>query len=80
MVSLTPVEKCSPASQSSDVLSVCSKVIKTLDPKQPVTVTPDVQALKNQLKEKERKIQHLEVCLFFFFFHVNIRRRQIGSP
>ncbi|XP_053193768.1 protein Hook homolog 2-like [Scomber japonicus] len=36
-------------------------VIKTLDPKQqPVTVTPDVQALKNQLTEKERKIQHLE--------------------
>ncbi|XP_042249081.1 protein Hook homolog 2 isoform X1 [Thunnus albacares] len=36
-------------------------VIKTLDPKQqPVTVTPDVQALRNQLTEKERKIQHLE--------------------
>ncbi|CAK6960331.1 protein Hook homolog 2-like [Scomber scombrus] len=36
-------------------------VIKTLDPKQqPVTVTPDVQALKNQLTEKEKKIQHLE--------------------
>ncbi|KAM7386330.1 hypothetical protein PAMA_009114 [Pampus argenteus] len=36
-------------------------VIKTLDPKQkPVTLTPDVQALKNQLTEKERKIQHLE--------------------
>ncbi|XP_017272286.1 protein Hook homolog 2 isoform X2 [Kryptolebias marmoratus] len=34
-------------------------VIKTLDPKQPV-VTPDIQALKNQLTEKERKIQHLE--------------------
>ncbi|XP_022623228.1 protein Hook homolog 2 isoform X1 [Seriola dumerili] len=36
-------------------------VIKTLDPKQlPVTATPDVQALKNQLAEKERKIHHLE--------------------
>lgn len=36
------------------------QVIKTLDPKQPA-VTPDIQALKNQLTEKERKIQHLEV-------------------
>uniref|UniRef100_A0A8C9ZLA1 Hook microtubule tethering protein 2 n=1 Tax=Sander lucioperca TaxID=283035 RepID=A0A8C9ZLA1_SANLU len=36
-------------------------VIKTLDPKQqPVPATPDIQALKNQLTEKERKIQHLE--------------------
>lgn len=36
-------------------------VIKTLDPmQQPVTATPDIQALKNQLTEKERKIQHLE--------------------
>uniref|UniRef100_A0A3Q0SVE8 Hook microtubule tethering protein 2 n=1 Tax=Amphilophus citrinellus TaxID=61819 RepID=A0A3Q0SVE8_AMPCI len=36
-------------------------VIKTLDPKQqPVTVAPELQALKNQLTEKERKIQHLE--------------------
>uniref|UniRef100_A0A8C7XL29 Hook microtubule tethering protein 2 n=1 Tax=Oryzias sinensis TaxID=183150 RepID=A0A8C7XL29_9TELE len=34
-------------------------VIKTLDPKQQ-PVTPDIQALKNQLTEKERKIQHLE--------------------
>uniref|UniRef100_A0A669B375 Hook microtubule tethering protein 2 n=1 Tax=Oreochromis niloticus TaxID=8128 RepID=A0A669B375_ORENI len=34
-------------------------VIKTLDPKQQ-PVTPDVQALKNQLTEKERRIQHLE--------------------
>ena len=41
---------------------VCVQVIKTLDPKQqPVPSTPDVQALKNQLTEKERKIQHLEV-------------------
>uniref|UniRef100_A0A8D3CIL4 Calponin-homology (CH) domain-containing protein n=1 Tax=Scophthalmus maximus TaxID=52904 RepID=A0A8D3CIL4_SCOMX len=37
-------------------------VIKTLDPKQqPVTRTPDIQALKNQLTEKERRIHHLEV-------------------
>ncbi|KAA8585619.1 hypothetical protein FQN60_004313 [Etheostoma spectabile] len=36
-------------------------VIKTLDPKQqPVPATPDIQALKNQITEKERKIQHLE--------------------
>ncbi|XP_077412942.1 protein Hook homolog 2 isoform X1 [Vanacampus margaritifer] len=36
-------------------------VVKTLDPKQqPLTVTPDLQALKNQLTEKERKIHYLE--------------------
>ncbi|XP_061893145.1 protein Hook homolog 2-like [Entelurus aequoreus] len=36
-------------------------VIKTLGPQQqPVTVSPDILALKNQLTEKERKIQHLE--------------------
>ncbi|KAL2100927.1 hypothetical protein ACEWY4_002688 [Coilia grayii] len=36
-------------------------VIKTLDPKQkPNTVAPEIQALKNQLGEKERKIQYLE--------------------
>ncbi|KAJ7992726.1 hypothetical protein DPEC_G00281660 [Dallia pectoralis] len=36
-------------------------VIKNLDPKQPpLTVSPDVQALKNQLNEREVKIQHLE--------------------
>ncbi|XP_074552798.1 protein Hook homolog 2 [Halichoeres trimaculatus] len=36
-------------------------VIKTLDPKQqPVTTSPEIQALKNQLSEKERKIQHME--------------------
>ncbi|XP_012723310.2 protein Hook homolog 2 isoform X2 [Fundulus heteroclitus] len=34
-------------------------VIKTLDPKQPAP-PPDIQSLKNQLTEKERKIQHLE--------------------
>lgn len=34
-------------------------VIKTLDPKQQ-PVAPDIQALKNQLTEKERRIQHLE--------------------
>ncbi|XP_014831452.1 PREDICTED: protein Hook homolog 2-like, partial [Poecilia mexicana] len=34
-------------------------VIKTLDPKQPAP-TPDVQSLRNQLTEKERKLQHLE--------------------
>ncbi|KAJ0057946.1 hypothetical protein NL108_007162, partial [Boleophthalmus pectinirostris] len=34
-------------------------VIKTLDPKKQPS-GPDVQALKNQLSERERKIQHLE--------------------
>lgn len=49
------------------------QVIKTLDPKQqPVPATPDIQALKNQLTEKERKIQHLEV---FFFLH---KRDKVG--
>lgn len=33
-----------------------------MDPKlQPVAAAPDVQALQNQLTEKERKIKHLEV-------------------
>ncbi|XP_019963401.2 protein Hook homolog 2 isoform X1 [Paralichthys olivaceus] len=36
-------------------------VIKTLDPKQQqVAATPEIQALKNQLTEKERRIHHLE--------------------
>ncbi|XP_062336501.1 protein Hook homolog 2-like isoform X2 [Osmerus eperlanus] len=36
-------------------------VIKTLDPQQqPLLGSPDIQSLKNQLTEKERKIQHLE--------------------
>ncbi|XP_048056204.1 protein Hook homolog 2 [Megalobrama amblycephala] len=36
-------------------------VIKTLDPKQKSNMVPaEVQALKNQLTEKDRKIQHLE--------------------
>lgn len=43
-------------------LCVCLQVIQTLDPKQkPHTAPPEVQALKNQLSEKERKIQYLEV-------------------
>lgn len=40
------------------------QVIKTLDPNQPANSSPDIQALKNQLSEKERKIHHLEVNLF----------------
>uniref|UniRef100_A0A8C1WWL0 Hook microtubule tethering protein 2 n=1 Tax=Cyprinus carpio TaxID=7962 RepID=A0A8C1WWL0_CYPCA len=37
-------------------------VIKTLDPKQKSSAPPaEVQVLKNQLTEKDRKIQHLEV-------------------
>ncbi|KAJ8363387.1 hypothetical protein SKAU_G00122180 [Synaphobranchus kaupii] len=36
-------------------------VIKTLDPKQqPPSLSPELLTLKNQLSEKERKIQHLE--------------------
>ncbi|KAG7491559.1 hypothetical protein MATL_G00005150 [Megalops atlanticus] len=36
-------------------------VIKTLDPKQqPPSMSPELLTLKNQLTEKERKIQHLE--------------------
>lgn len=36
-------------------------VIKTLDPKQKSSAAPaEVQVLKNQLTEKDRKIQHLE--------------------
>uniref|UniRef100_A0AAR2IXW8 Hook C-terminal domain-containing protein n=1 Tax=Pygocentrus nattereri TaxID=42514 RepID=A0AAR2IXW8_PYGNA len=36
-------------------------VIKTLDPKQkPHSLPPEVQALRNQLSERDRKIQHLE--------------------
>ncbi|XP_066530251.1 protein Hook homolog 2 [Hoplias malabaricus] len=36
-------------------------VIKTLDHKQkPQSVSPEVQALRNQLSERDRKIQHLE--------------------
>ncbi|XP_046699739.1 protein Hook homolog 2 isoform X1 [Silurus meridionalis] len=36
-------------------------VIKNLDPAQkPSTVAPEVQALKNQLSERDRRIQHLE--------------------
>ncbi|KAK1877945.1 Protein Hook like 2 [Dissostichus eleginoides] len=36
-------------------------VIKTLDPKQqPGPGAPEIQALKNQLTEKEKKLQHLE--------------------
>lgn len=44
-----------------DVRVLCRQVIKTLDPKLPVNSSPDIRALKNQLSEKERKIQHLEV-------------------
>lgn len=47
-----------------EISVLCSQVIKTLDPKQPVNSAPDIQALKNQLSEKERKIQHLEVDTF----------------
>lgn len=42
------------------LISFCVQVIKTLDPKQQ-PVAPDSQAMKNQLMEKERRIQHLEV-------------------
>ncbi|KAK2864807.1 hypothetical protein Q7C36_003961 [Tachysurus vachellii] len=36
-------------------------VIKTLDPQQkPTSVAPEVQALRNQLSERDRRIKHLE--------------------
>lgn len=41
---------------------VFQQVIKTLDPKQQSpSLSPELLTLKNQLSEKERKIQHLEV-------------------
>ncbi|CAH1243525.1 protein Hook homolog isoform X1 [Branchiostoma lanceolatum] len=41
-------------------LEKAKSVIRTLDPKQNQSSTPEVQALKNQLTEKERLIDHLE--------------------
>lgn len=38
-----------------------SQVIRTLDPKQNQGSGPEVQALKNQLQEKERMLHSLEV-------------------
>ncbi|CAL8302398.1 unnamed protein product [Merluccius merluccius] len=35
-------------------------VIKTLDPSQQPAASPDIQALKNQLTERERRLQHLQ--------------------
>lgn len=35
-------------------------VIKTLDPKQNLETSPEIQALKNQLSEKERYIEQME--------------------
>ncbi|XP_069460225.1 protein Hook homolog 2 isoform X2 [Ambystoma mexicanum] len=35
-------------------------VIKTLDPKQNTTIAPEIQALKNQLHEKDTRIQYME--------------------
>lgn len=37
------------------------QVIRTLDPKQNQGSGPEVQALKNQLQEKERMLHSLEV-------------------
>ena len=36
-------------------------MIKTLDSKQNVDTAPEIQALKNQLSEKERYIEQMEV-------------------
>lgn len=56
------------------------QVIRTLDPKQNQGSGPEVQALKNQLQEKDRMLHSLEVispsaqrsvlffCVFFFIF------------
>lgn len=42
--------------------SLLPQVIKKLDPKQQPHVVPlEIQALKNQLQEKDKKISHLEV-------------------
>lgn len=44
------------------VNGICSfQVIRTLDPKQNQGSGPEVQALKNQLQEKERMLHSLEV-------------------
>ena len=49
----------------TDVVSILSQVIKKLDPKQQPHVVPlEIQALKNQLQEKDKKISHLEVSFF----------------
>ena len=39
------------------------QVIHSLNPKQHVGTEPEVQALRNQLSEKDRFIEHLEVGL-----------------
>lgn len=49
-----------PVDQSVQKPPLCAQVIKTLDPGQQ-PAAPDVQALKNQLTEKDKRIQHLEV-------------------
>ena len=42
-------------------LEKAKSVIRTLDPKQNQGSAPEVQALKNQLQEKERMLHSLEV-------------------
>lgn len=45
-----------------DVMGTCLlQVIRTLDPKQNQGSGPEVQALKNQLQEKDRMLHSLEV-------------------
>lgn len=59
----TPLPLVTLCSLAICVVVFCvDQVIKTLDPQQPPTsAPPDIQALKNQLSEKERKIKYLEV-------------------
>ena len=44
------------------------QVIRTLDPKHISGAAPEVQALRNQLQEKDRLIEHLEVSFWTFGF------------
>lgn len=43
------------------VIVVCLQVIRTLDAKNNVSSGGEIQTLRNQLQEKERFIDHLEV-------------------
>lgn len=42
------------------------QVIRTLDPKQNQGAAPEIQALKNQLQERDRMFHSLEVVIFTF--------------
>lgn len=42
------------------------QVIRTLDPKQNQGAAPEIQALKNQLQERDRMFHSLEVVILMF--------------